>query len=45
MSFKNCPDEEDSPVPEGVRVELQMFHNDLLAHCGLSELLSCSSAN
>ncbi|KAF4082236.1 hypothetical protein AMELA_G00149190 [Ameiurus melas] len=35
MNFKNCPDEEDSPVPEDVRAELQMFHNNLLAHCGI----------
>lgn len=38
MNFKNCPDEEDSPVPEEIRMELQMFHSDLLAHCGQSEL-------
>ncbi|XP_060765620.1 ryanodine receptor 1 isoform X1 [Neoarius graeffei] len=35
MNFKNCPDEEDTSVPEDIRVELQMFHNDLLAHCGI----------
>uniref|UniRef100_W5KMZ7 Ryanodine receptor 1 n=1 Tax=Astyanax mexicanus TaxID=7994 RepID=W5KMZ7_ASTMX len=35
MNFKNCPEEEDCPVPEEVRSGLQLFHNDLLAHCGV----------
>ncbi|XP_072515634.1 ryanodine receptor 1 [Salminus brasiliensis] len=35
MNFKNCPEEEDCPVPEDVRGELQTFHTDLLAHCGV----------
>ncbi|XP_062393175.1 LOW QUALITY PROTEIN: ryanodine receptor 1-like, partial [Sardina pilchardus] len=35
MNFKNCPEEEDCPVPEGVRHDLVNFHNDLLAHCGV----------
>ncbi|XP_047660704.1 ryanodine receptor 1 isoform X4 [Tachysurus fulvidraco] len=35
MNFKNCPDEEDTPVPEEIRAELQMFHSDLLGHCGI----------
>ncbi|KAI4894475.1 hypothetical protein NFI96_006532 [Prochilodus magdalenae] len=35
MNFKNCPEEEDCPVPEDIRGELQTFHNDLLAHCGV----------
>ncbi|KAG5284985.1 hypothetical protein AALO_G00032720 [Alosa alosa] len=35
MNFKNCPEEEDCPVPEEVRHDLMNFHNDLLAHCGV----------
>ncbi|XP_028825170.1 ryanodine receptor 1-like isoform X5 [Denticeps clupeoides] len=35
MNFKNCPEEEDCPVPEEVRTDLQTFHNDVLAHCGI----------
>ncbi|XP_063059704.1 ryanodine receptor 1-like [Engraulis encrasicolus] len=35
MNFKNCPEEEDCPVPEEVRHDLQNFHNDLLSHCGV----------
>ncbi|KPP74149.1 hypothetical protein Z043_106725, partial [Scleropages formosus] len=41
LNFKNFSEEEESPVPEEVRESLQMFHNDLLAHCGtLQELIS-----
>ncbi|XP_051973037.1 LOW QUALITY PROTEIN: ryanodine receptor 1 [Xyrauchen texanus] len=35
MNFKNCPEEEDCPVPVGVRNDLLTFHHDLLAHCGV----------
>ncbi|KAI1903502.1 hypothetical protein AGOR_G00027850 [Albula goreensis] len=35
LNFKNCPEEEDCPVPEEVRDALQVFHNDLLSHCGV----------
>ncbi|XP_073771088.1 ryanodine receptor 1 isoform X3 [Danio rerio] len=35
MNFKNCPEEEDCPVPEDVRNGLLTFHHDLLAHCGV----------
>ncbi|MEQ2177781.1 hypothetical protein GOODEAATRI_007209, partial [Goodea atripinnis] len=41
MNFKNCPDDEECPVPDGVRESLLAFHNALLAHCGtLQELIS-----
>ncbi|TRY98674.1 hypothetical protein DNTS_033428 [Danionella cerebrum] len=35
MNFKNCPEEEDCPVPEEVRNGLVAFHHDILAHCGV----------
>ncbi|MEQ2233165.1 Ryanodine receptor 1, partial [Ilyodon furcidens] len=35
MNFKNCPDDEECPVPDGVRESLLAFHNALLAHCGV----------
>uniref|UniRef100_A0A673BR42 Ryanodine receptor 1 n=1 Tax=Sphaeramia orbicularis TaxID=375764 RepID=A0A673BR42_9TELE len=34
-NFKQCPDDEDCPVPEEVRDTLGEFHNDLLLHCGI----------
>uniref|UniRef100_A0A3Q3BSM2 Ryanodine receptor 1a (skeletal) n=1 Tax=Kryptolebias marmoratus TaxID=37003 RepID=A0A3Q3BSM2_KRYMA len=35
MNFKNCPDDEECPVPDDVRESLLAFHNTLLAHCGV----------
>ncbi|XP_047678303.1 ryanodine receptor 1-like isoform X6 [Tachysurus fulvidraco] len=34
-NFKHSPDDEECPVPEEVREYLQMFHSDLLNHCGI----------
>lgn len=34
MSFKNCIDDDESPVPDEVRESLLSFHNGLLVHCG-----------
>ncbi|KAG7516593.1 ryanodine receptor 1-like isoform X2 [Solea senegalensis] len=35
MNFKNCVEDEDSPVPDDVRESLLIFHNALLVHCGV----------
>ncbi|KAF3706490.1 Ryanodine receptor 1 [Channa argus] len=35
MSFKNCIDDEECPVPDEVRESLLCFHSALLAHCGV----------
>ncbi|XP_076875611.1 ryanodine receptor 1 isoform X2 [Brachyhypopomus gauderio] len=35
MNFKICPELGTCPVPMKFRCELQTFHNDLLAHCGV----------
>ncbi|XP_069500422.1 ryanodine receptor 1 isoform X4 [Ambystoma mexicanum] len=35
VNFKNCPDEEECPVPDEIREEMIQFHNDLLSHCGI----------
>uniref|UniRef100_A0AAR2J2D8 Ryanodine receptor 1 n=1 Tax=Pygocentrus nattereri TaxID=42514 RepID=A0AAR2J2D8_PYGNA len=34
-NFKHSPDDEECPVPEEVREYLQLFHNDILNHCGV----------
>lgn len=34
LQFKDGADEEDCPLPEEIRADLQDFHQDLLAHCG-----------
>uniref|UniRef100_A0AAR2JWV0 Ryanodine receptor 1 n=1 Tax=Pygocentrus nattereri TaxID=42514 RepID=A0AAR2JWV0_PYGNA len=39
-NFKHSPDDEECPVPEEVREYLQLFHNDILNHCGQSQTLS-----
>uniref|UniRef100_H0VTW5 Ryanodine receptor 1 n=1 Tax=Cavia porcellus TaxID=10141 RepID=H0VTW5_CAVPO len=35
LQFKDGADEEDCPLPEEIRADLQDFHQDLLAHCGI----------
>ncbi|KAH1181027.1 hypothetical protein KIL84_001961, partial [Mauremys mutica] len=35
LHFKLGADEEECPVPEGIRDELLDFHTDLLSHCGI----------
>ncbi|KAI9548377.1 Ryanodine receptor 1 [Dissostichus eleginoides] len=35
MNFKNCSEEDQCPVPDEVRDALLIFHNFLLAHCGV----------
>nr|XP_015196138.1 PREDICTED: ryanodine receptor 1 [Lepisosteus oculatus] len=35
LNFKHCLDDEDCPVPDEIRDEMQEFHNDLLSHCGI----------
>ena len=34
LQYKGGADEEECPVPHGIRGELLRFHSDLLAHCG-----------
>ncbi|XP_004859111.1 ryanodine receptor 1 isoform X5 [Heterocephalus glaber] len=35
LQFKDSADEEDCPLPEDIQQDLQDFHQDLLAHCGI----------
>ncbi|CAG00547.1 unnamed protein product, partial [Tetraodon nigroviridis] len=35
MNFKNCAEDEDCPIPDEVRESMLIFHNALLAHCGV----------
>ncbi|XP_036440578.1 ryanodine receptor 1-like isoform X1 [Colossoma macropomum] len=34
-NFKHGPDDEECPVPEEMREFLQLFHSDILNHCGV----------
>lgn len=34
MTFKNCTEDDECPIPEEVRDSMLSFHNTLLAHCG-----------
>lgn len=36
MNFKNCAEDDETPIPDEVRESMLMFHNALLAHCGKS---------
>lgn len=40
MNFKNCAEDEECPIPDGVRESMLIFHNALLAHCGEAAFVS-----